>query len=64
MAVEKPRPRVIGHKSNRNFISFITHADYITQYRVVIVIGAVPCTADYVETVAMKMNRMLSRGHT
>lgn len=58
MAVEKPCPRVISHKTNRNLITRIAHADYVTQYRVVIVIGAVPCTVNYIESVAMKMNRM------
>ena len=64
MAVEKPWPRVISHKTNRNVISRIAHADYVTQYRVVIVIGAVPCAANNIESVSMKMNRMLSRRHT
>jgi hypothetical protein len=64
MAVEKPWPRVISYETNRNFISRTAHVDYVTQYRVVIVIGAVPCTANYIESVAMKMNRMLSRHQT
>jgi hypothetical protein len=64
MTVEKPWPRVISHKTNRNFVSRIAHADYVTQYRVVIVIGTVPCTANYIKGVSMKMDRMLSRRHT
>ena len=64
MAVEKPCTRVISYKTNRNFISRIAHGEYVTQYRVVIVIGAVRCTANYIESVPMKMNRMLSRRHT
>lgn len=64
MAVEKPCPRVISYKTNRNVISRIAHADYVAQYRVVIVIRAVPCTANYIESVAMKVNRMLVRRHT
>jgi hypothetical protein len=49
MAMEEPRPRVIGHKTNCNFITRIANADYVTDYRVVPVIGTVPCTADDVE---------------
>jgi hypothetical protein len=61
MAVEKPWSRVISHKTDRNIISQISHADHVTQYRVVIVICAVPCTANNIESVSMKMNRVLSR---
>ena len=50
MAMEEPRPRVIGHKTNCNFIiRRIANADYVTNYRVVPVIGTVPCTADDIE---------------
>ena len=49
MTMEEPRPRVIGHKTNCNFITRIANADYVTNYRVVPVIGTVPCTADDVE---------------
>lgn len=62
MAVEEPRPRVISNKTNRDFISRTANADYVTHYRVVIVIGTVPCTANDVESMAMKMDRMLSTG--
>ena len=64
MAMEEPRTRVIGHKTNRNIISGTANADYITQYRVVPVIGTVPCTADDIERMAMKMDGVLMRRHT
>ncbi len=60
MAVEKPRPRIISHKTNRNFISRAANANYVTHYRVVEVISAVPCTANDMKTMPMKMNGMLS----
>jgi hypothetical protein len=63
MAMEEPRPRIIGDKTNRNLISPIANADYVAQYRVVPVIGTVPGTADDVERMAMKMDRMLARCH-
>jgi hypothetical protein len=49
MAMEEPWPGIIGHKTNCNFITRIANADYVTDYRVVPVIGTVPCTADDVE---------------
>jgi hypothetical protein len=64
MAVKNPRPRVIGHKPNRNFVSCSTNADYVTQYSAVPVIGTVPRTANDMEIMAMKMNGMLTRCHT
>jgi hypothetical protein len=60
MAVEKPRPRVISHETNCYFISLIAHADYVTQYRVVVVIRTVTCTANDIKTMAMKVDGMLS----
>ncbi len=47
----------------RNLISLIANADYVTDYRVVPVIGTVPCTANDIERMAMKMDRMLGRCH-
>ena len=64
MAMEEPRPGVIGHKTNCNFISRIANADYVTNYRVVPVIRTVPCTADDIERMAVKMDGMLMRRHT
>ncbi len=63
MAMEEPRPRVISNKTNCNLISLIANADYVTDYRVVPVIGTVPCTANDIERMAMKMDRMLGRCH-
>jgi hypothetical protein len=60
MAVEEPRPRVISHETNCYFVSRIANADYVTNYRVVVVIRTVPCTANDMETMAMKMDGMLS----
>jgi hypothetical protein len=64
MAVEEPWSRVISHKANRNLISRSADADYVTHYRVVPVIGTVPCAANDPEGMAMKMDRMLTRRHT
>jgi hypothetical protein len=64
MAMEEPRPGVISHKTNRNIISRSANADYVTQYGVVPVIGTVPCTANDIERMAMKMDGMLTRRHT
>jgi hypothetical protein len=64
MTMEEPRPGVIGHKTNCNFISLVANADYVTDYRVVPVIGTVPCTADDVERMAVKVDGMLMRRHT
>jgi hypothetical protein len=64
MAMEEPGPRVVSHKTNGNLISRIAHADYVTNYRVEPVIGSTPCTANDIERMAMKMNRMLTRRHT
>jgi hypothetical protein len=64
MTMEEPRPRVISHKTNCNLISRITHADYVTNYRVDPVIGRTPCTANDIERMAMKMDGMLTRRHT
>lgn len=60
MAVENPRSRVIGLKTNRYFISRSANAHYVTKYGVVIVIRTVTCTANDIETMAVKMNGMLS----
>ena len=62
MAMEEPRPRVISNESNRDFIPRAANADYVTQYWVVIVIGTVSCTANDVESMAMKMDGMLPTG--
>ena len=64
MAVEEPWSRVISHKANRNLISRSADADYVTHYRVVPVIGTVPCAANDPKGMAMKMDRMLTRRHT
>ena len=64
MAVEEPRPGVISHKTNRDFISRSANADYVTQYRVVPVIGTVPCTANDIERMTMKVDGVLTRCHT
>jgi hypothetical protein len=64
MAMEEPRPGVISHKTNCNFISLIANANYVTNYRVDPIIGTVPCTADDIERMAVKMNGMLIRCHT
>jgi hypothetical protein len=64
MAMEKPRPRVISHKPNRNIISLFAHADYVTYYGVVPVVGTVPCTANDIERMAVKVDGMLTRRHT
>jgi hypothetical protein len=64
MAMEEPRPGVIGHKTNRDIISLIADADYVTQDRVVPVIGTVPCTANNIERMAVEMDGMLTRCHT
>jgi hypothetical protein len=64
MAMEEPRPRVISHETNCNFISRIANADYVTNYRVDPVVGTVPCTADDIERMTMKMDGMLMRRHT
>jgi hypothetical protein len=64
MAVEQPRPRVINRKTEGNFISCSTNADYVTYNSVIPVIGTVPCTADDMEIMTMKMDGMLTRRHT
>lgn len=64
MAVEEPRPGVIGHKPNRDFISRSANADYVTQYRVDPVIGSVTCAANDIERMTMKVDGMLTRCHT
>jgi hypothetical protein len=63
MAVEEPRTRVVGHKANRNLISRFTNADYVTHYRVVPIVGTVPCTANNMERMAMEMDGMLPGCH-
>jgi hypothetical protein len=64
VAMEEPWPRVISHKTNRDFISCIAYADHITHYRVIPIIGTVPCTANDPEGMAVKMDGMLTRRHT
>ena len=64
VAMEKPRPRVISHKPNRNVISRIAHADYVTNYGVDPVVGTVSCTANDIERMAMKMDGVLTGCHT
>jgi hypothetical protein len=61
VAMEEPWARVISHKTNRDLIPRIAHIDYVTHYRVVPVIRTIPRTADDVERMAMKVDRMLSR---
>jgi hypothetical protein len=61
--MEEPRPGIISNKTNRNLISLTANADYVAQYRVVPVIGTVPGTANDVERMAMKMDRMLAGCH-
>ena len=62
MAVEKPRSSVISHETNCYVIrvSSTANADHVTNNRVVVVIRIAPCTSNDMETMAMKMNGMLS----
>ena len=64
MTMEEPRPGVISHKTNCNLISRIANADYVANYRINPVVGTVPCTADDIERMTVKMNGMLIRCHT
>jgi hypothetical protein len=62
VAVEEPRAGIVGDETNRDIIPSETNTHDIPNNRVVKVVGRVTSATDYVEAVAMQMNRMLSKG--
>jgi hypothetical protein len=59
VAVEEPRSRIVREETDREFVTGVTHTHDITDDRVVVVVGRVPCAPDYIEIMSMQMNGVL-----
>jgi hypothetical protein len=63
VTVQEPRSRVVSEESDRHIIPRRTssHAHYIADHWVVIVISRISSAADYVEVVPVQVDRMLAQ---
>ena len=59
MAMEEPWPGVISLETDCDVIPCNANGGYITQYRIIVIVGIVPCAANDIERMAMEMDRML-----
>jgi len=60
VAVREPRSRVVGEESDRHIIPRTSHAHYIADHRVVIVVSRISSAANHVEVVPVQVDRMLA----
>jgi hypothetical protein len=64
VAVEEPRPVVVGKEANRDLVTSFTDTHDIPDNRVVEVVGCTTGAADDMEGVPVQMNRVLLRDAT
>jgi hypothetical protein len=50
-------------ETNRDVIRKIANVDYITNYRIAVIVDLAPCATNDMERMTMKMDRMLLKRH-